>query len=318
MAGSKYAYVKAFELPDPILPNTFIILRVDGHSFHRFTDEHSFHKPNDERALALMDRAAIDLMNEHKDIVLAFGESDEFSFLLRRSTALYNRRLSKILSSLTSQFTSSYVFHWHEYFPETPLLFPPSFDGRIVLYPGEKEVRDYFAWRQVDTHINNLYNTTFWALVQTGGQTTTQAHAHLKGTQSKEKNEILFNLFGINYNNIPARFRKGSVLVRQEVNGQLDRYASDMASEGPVILPDVLGHGDHVGSTIVRDSPNAACPPTISSSSTTAYPSHNNGGIPESPVRKTHKSNPRTVVRVLHVDIIRDDFWNDMPHILSE
>ena len=29
-------------------------------------------------------------------------------------------------------------------------------------------------------HINNLYNTTFWALIQQGGQTTTEAHATLR------------------------------------------------------------------------------------------------------------------------------------------
>lgn len=44
----------------------------------RFSDEHAFVKPNDERALKLMDHAAQDLMSEFKDIVLAFGESDEF------------------------------------------------------------------------------------------------------------------------------------------------------------------------------------------------------------------------------------------------
>ena len=73
------------------------------------------------------------------------------SFLLRRSAALYNRRHSKILTTLCSQFTSYYIFHWPKYFPDTPLQYPPSFDGRIVLYPTEKEVRDYFAWRQVDS-----------------------------------------------------------------------------------------------------------------------------------------------------------------------
>ena len=168
-----------------------------------------------------MDHAAQDLMEEYPEIVLAFGESDEFrsvpyspsfwylflntttqtrSFLLRKSTSLYNRRQSKIVSTLTSLFTSSYVFHWSLYFPDTPLIYPPSFDGRIVLYPGTKEVKDYFAWRQADStfyscslrrtgletdssieaHINNLYNTTFWALVQQGGQTMTEAHSTLR------------------------------------------------------------------------------------------------------------------------------------------
>ena len=32
-----------------------------------------------------------------------------------------------------------------------------------------KNVRHYFSWRQVDTHINNLYNTTFSALVLKSG-----------------------------------------------------------------------------------------------------------------------------------------------------
>ena len=38
----------------------------------RFTDTHGFAKPNDERGLMLMDRAAMDVMNEYKDVVLAF------------------------------------------------------------------------------------------------------------------------------------------------------------------------------------------------------------------------------------------------------
>ena len=44
----------------------------------RLSEEHNFVKPNDERALQLMDHAARDVMNEFKDIVLAFGESDEY------------------------------------------------------------------------------------------------------------------------------------------------------------------------------------------------------------------------------------------------
>ncbi|KAH9964736.1 Thg1 C terminal domain-containing protein [Lactifluus volemus] len=213
MAASRFAYVRNFELPDPLLPATFILLRIDGHSFHRFSDIHTFAKPNDSRALQLMDHAARSLMDEYPDIILGFGESDEYSFLLRKSTTLYNRRRSKITSMLCSLFTASYVMHWSNYFPETPLHYPPSFDARIVLYPGTREIRDYFSWRQADTHINNLYNTAFWALVQQGGQTTTEAHETLRGTVSSQKHEILFSQFGINYNALPSPFRKGSVLL---------------------------------------------------------------------------------------------------------
>ncbi|KAI0750554.1 tRNAHis guanylyltransferase [Irpex lacteus] len=217
MAGTKYAYVRNFELPDVLLPGTFIVLRLDGHGFHRLSQDHDFAKPNDERALQLMDHAARDVMNEFKDVVLAFGESDEYSFLFKKSTTVYNRRQAKIVTTVTSLFTSSYVFNWSKYLPETPLQYPPTFDGRITLYPSAKEVRDYFSWRQADTHINNLYNTTFWALVQQGGETTTQAHETLRGTVSKTKHDILFTRFGINYNTVAERYRKGSVLVREPV-----------------------------------------------------------------------------------------------------
>jgi tRNA(His) guanylyltransferase len=53
---------------------------------YSFSEEHSFSKPNDERALRLMDHAAKDLMSEFKDIVLAFGESDEYRQAHRASS----------------------------------------------------------------------------------------------------------------------------------------------------------------------------------------------------------------------------------------
>lgn len=44
----------------------------------RFSDLHKFRKPNDVRALELADRAAKSLMDQYPDIVLGFGESDEY------------------------------------------------------------------------------------------------------------------------------------------------------------------------------------------------------------------------------------------------
>lgn len=43
------------------------------------------------------------------------------------------------------------MFNWAKHFPGVSLKYPPSFDGRIVLYPTEKAVKDYFSWRQVDS-----------------------------------------------------------------------------------------------------------------------------------------------------------------------
>lgn len=139
------------------------------------------------------------------------------SFIFERSTKLFDRRercavflgrmlaignnnllSSKILTTVVSTFTSYYTHLWARFFPEISLSPPmPSFDGRVVTYPSLQNVRDYMSWRQVDCktrsivrckrelrcplgHINNLYNTTFWALVQEGGMDTTFAEEKLK------------------------------------------------------------------------------------------------------------------------------------------
>ncbi|KAG5342368.1 hypothetical protein C0989_002841 [Termitomyces sp. Mn162] len=275
MAGSKFAYVRNFELPDTLLPGTFMVFRLDGHSFHRFSDKHDFTKPNDVRALQLMDHAARDVMEEYPDILLAFGESDEFS-----DSTFPPTKIDRSLQSPTGKNSvyTDIAFH----------VYPPSFDGRIVLYPREQQIRDYFSWRQADTHINNLYNTVFWALVQLGGETTTQAHATLRGTVSKEKHEILFTRFQINYNQIDERFRKGSVLVREEVTE-------------PAVTVNTQGSAPHG--------------PSDASDDTLVVPAFSPFEQKRTKLKRDTK--PKTEVVVLHCDIIKDQFWDDRPGILS-
>ena len=44
----------------------------------------------------------------------------------------------------------------------------------------------------------------------------------LQGTLSSDKNEILFSEFGVNYNNEPAMFRKGTVIFHEQVCSDVD------------------------------------------------------------------------------------------------
>ncbi|KAG1679116.1 hypothetical protein FOA52_000471 [Chlamydomonas sp. UWO 241] len=217
MAKSKYEYVREFEQDDTLLKGCFIVVRIDGKGFTKFSDLHGFVKPNDLPALNLMNEAAREVLREFSDVRIAFGESDEYSFVLHRGTALYERRSCKIVSLITSCFTSNYVRLWASVMgPERPLLASPMFDGRAVLYPTERLIRDYLSWRQVDTHINSQYNTCFWALVQQGGCTSQQAQDTLKGTDVNFKNDMLFTRFGINYNELPEVFKKGSIVLREK------------------------------------------------------------------------------------------------------
>ncbi|KAG5853470.1 hypothetical protein ANANG_G00073800 [Anguilla anguilla] len=182
MAKSKFEYVRNFETDDTCLRNCYIVVRLDGRNFHKFAEMHNFAKPNDDRALGLMTRSARSVMEDLDDIVIAYGQSDEYSFVFKRSSNWFKRR------------------------------------ARVILYPSNQNLRDYLSWRQADCHINNLYNTVFWSLVQRGGLSTVQAEDRLKGTLAADKNEILFSEFNINYNNEPLIHRKGTSLIWEKVD----------------------------------------------------------------------------------------------------
>ncbi|CDR95849.1 tRNA-His guanylyltransferase, putative [Babesia bigemina] len=198
MANTRFAYVRQFEQETTLMPDCWPLIRVDGRGFTGFSKVHDFRKPNEPLALGVINAAAAHVMAQFDDIVLAYGHSDEYR---------------KILSSVVSAFSAAYCFHWSAFYPNRPLKTLPTFDGRIVLYPRFEHVVDYFSWRHADCHINNQYNICFWCLVG-DGKSPDEAYKWLKHTQKGEKNEYIFKSRGINYNNLPRIFRKGTTLVR--------------------------------------------------------------------------------------------------------
>ena len=214
MSKSKYEYVKNYETKDACLPSTYILLRIDGRGFHKFSEKNDFAKPNDKNALILMNMAAQKVCEKFKDIFIAYGQSDEFTFVFDRKTDIFNRRKEKIATTVVSLFTAVYNMNFKEIM-DKDIKGLATFDGRIVVYPTLKSLKDYMRWRQVDCHINNLYNTCFWKLVNEGGQTPHQAEQTLNGTVSADKNELLFSKFNTNYTNEDAMYRKGSTFIRQ-------------------------------------------------------------------------------------------------------
>ncbi|KAG5975537.1 Glucose-responsive transcription factor [Claviceps cyperi] len=279
MANSKFEYVRNFEQADSLLPNTWIVVRIDGRAFTKMCAKYGFEKPNDRRALDLMNAAAKAVVTDLPESVIAYGVSDEYSFVFHKSCNLFERRASKLVSTIVSTFTANYVYSWGTYFPDTPLSFPlPTFDGRAVCYPSVQNLRDYLSWRQVDCHINNLYNTTFWLLIQLGGLDNKEAERTLAGTLAADKNEILFSRFNINYNNEPEIFKKGSVIFRdyELVDAEPHAVALEM---------------DDLAESAQQQSKSQA--------------------------ERDRKKRAKARIAVEHTDIIKDEFWNRRPWILS-
>ncbi|KAG0636517.1 putative tRNA(His) guanylyltransferase [Tuber brumale] len=308
MANSKYNYVRKFEASHHLLPDTYIILRLDGRCFTKFAASSNFQRPNDPRALHLMNASARATMHTIPDISVAFGQSDEFSFLLQRKCSLFDRREEKLVSIVVSTFTGWYIFLWPQYFAgggggegEQPLLAPPSFDCRATCYPHVEHVRHYFSWRQVDTHINNLHNTAFWALVLKGGLMREEAADELEKTSSADKNEILFSRFQINYNNEPVIYRKGSVV-----------YRDYQALEG----------GEEDATATATAGPSAPTqPPERKEQHKQQEEEQESTGVlkfkSKTQKEKKEKRARKAEIVIEHVDIIGDEFWERRPWLLG-
>ena len=57
--------------------------------------------------------------------------------------------------------------------------------------------------------------------------TNQEAEQRLKGTFANDKNEILFSQFGVNYNNEPDQYKKGTTLYRKKVEIPLESVMSE-------------------------------------------------------------------------------------------
>lgn len=117
----------------------------------RFSKRQNFAKPNDRRAIDLMNAAAIEVVKQFTDIVIAYGQSDEYSFVLHEDCQLFERRAAKLATSISTAFSVEYCMQWGKFFEGQELERPfPTFDGRCVLYPKKSILRDYLSWRQAD------------------------------------------------------------------------------------------------------------------------------------------------------------------------
>ncbi|XP_018020199.1 uncharacterized protein LOC108676602 isoform X2 [Hyalella azteca] len=217
---AKFEKLLKFERLESLTPHAWVVVRIDGRAFHKLSKQHNFEKPNDLRAIQLMNIAAATVMHWMPDIVISYGESDEYSFVFDRYGSRYPRSTSALVAQCVSLFTGAYVKNWRMCFGEDCRLKTlPVFDGRSIEYPTNTSLRDYLSWRQADCHINNLYNTAFWGLINLRGYSNVEADKKLSGTFSRDKRALLLEM-GIEYDEEPTIHRKGSVIYRKRVKAR--------------------------------------------------------------------------------------------------
>ena len=193
-------------LDQRIVPDMYMVARLDGRNFTRLTRETCrFEAPFDERFRDLMLHTARHLMSCGFSVVYGYTQSDEISLLFALEEQAFNRKTRKLNSVLAGE--ASAVF-------SLELGRPAVFDCRVAPLPNVERVCDMFSWRQEDAHRNALNGHCYWAL-RREGLSAREAELRLRGRSVADKNELLFSR-GVNFNDLPAWQKRGMGLLYRE------------------------------------------------------------------------------------------------------
>jgi tRNA(His) guanylyltransferase len=195
-----------------VLPRrAYLVIRIDGRGFHTFTK--NLERPYSRKLADALDQAAIGLCQEMIGCRFAYGQSDEYSFLLtdfeKENAALwFDGNVQKIVSVSASLFTA----HFNRAFPSDKIA---AFDSRVLLISRREEVQKYFLWRQLDASANSLNMLA----------SAHYSHSELVGKSNTEKHEML-HAKGVNWAKQPSDFKRGRVVLR---NADSSGWDTDLA-----------------------------------------------------------------------------------------
>ncbi|MCU1330511.1 MAG: hypothetical protein JWN34_5881 [Bryobacterales bacterium] len=201
-ARMKADYEDALRLYVP--RRTHVVIRIDGRGFHTFTAK--LERPYCHRLADAMDQAALLLCQEMIGCRFAYGQSDEYSFVLSDleppgAPLWFDGNVQKIVSVSASLFTG---FFNQAFGGEKP----GAFDSRVIVIAQRSEVEKYLLWRQLDASANSLNMLA----------SAHFAHNDLVGRSTAEKHELLHGK-GVNWAKQPADFKRGRGIVHAGKGG---------------------------------------------------------------------------------------------------
>jgi tRNA(His) 5'-end guanylyltransferase len=204
----------------------YFVIRIDGRGFHHFTA--GLERPYCRPLADALDQAALCLCQEMIGCRFAYGQSDEYSFLLtdfekEDAPLWFDGNVQKIVSVSASLFTAAF----NRAFPSKKIA---AFDARVMVIAQRAEVENYFLWRQLDASANSLNMLA----------SAHYPHAELLNKSTAEKHEMLHSK-GVNWAKHPADFKRGRVVKRLstgagwEIDSAIPIFNRDPAYLGAMI-----------------------------------------------------------------------------------
>ncbi|MBR2731745.1 MAG: guanylyltransferase [Clostridia bacterium] len=190
-----------------ILPELYMVARIDGRSFTRLTKEICrFEAPFDVRFRDMMVETVKALMDCGFRVVYGYTQSDEISLLFSPDENTFARKIRKYKSIRAGTASAAFSLQLGQ---------TGVFDCRMIPLPTVETVRDYFLWRQEDAARNALNSHCYW-LLRKEGKTVAEATKMLEGQSVAFKNELLFQR-GINFDKLSNWQKRGTGVCRRQV-----------------------------------------------------------------------------------------------------
>ena len=227
--------MKAYESPD-ISRLAFkgqpLIARLDGKSFHTFTK--GLKRPYDARLSKMMTDLMASLVDRF-GATIGYTQSDEITlawYTTPDSTVDYPfsgrfQKLDSLLAGYASAWFSAELAHGRIEEKSGHLAY---FDCRSFVVPSLQEAYHAFLWRQQDA-VKNAISMAAQSLFP---------HKALIGLNGKMKQEKMWVEHGVNFNDYPAFFKRGTFArrVKEErvlTAEQLARIPEQHRPTGPVL-----------------------------------------------------------------------------------
>lgn len=189
-----------------LLPLIPVMARMDGRSFHTFTA--GLERPYDKRLSELMVETTKFMVAE-TNARCGYCQSDEITLVWLSeeidSQIFFDGRVLKMVSILAAITSSYFNKRLAEFLPEKADQMPV-FDARVWNVPTEWEATNSFIWREQDATRNSLSMAA----------QAYYSHEELHGKSGADKHELLFQK-GINWNDYPYFFKRGTYARRREV-----------------------------------------------------------------------------------------------------
>lgn len=207
-----------------------LLARLDGRAFHTFT--RGLTRPYDPAMSRCMIETARTLVEETQARV-AYTQSDEITLAWYEpadgaTTYLFDGRWQKLGSVLAGLASARFNQLVAEHLPAKAALLP-HFDCRLWQVPTLADALDVFVWRESDA-VKNSISMAASALY---------SDRELHGQDSAAKQELLFQR-GVNWNDYPAFFKRGTYLQRRAVAQPLTDAERARIPEAHRPAPDAL------------------------------------------------------------------------------